>query len=377
MEYRKMEKLGISTSLLGFGCMRFSNDAEGKIDRPKAYALLDRAYAAGVNYFDTAYVYLGGESEKILGEAMSKYPRDSYYVATKLPCWDLKSPEDAEKIFAEHLERLGMDYIDFYLLHAMNRGNFDRINSLGIVDRCAKWRDEGKIRHLGFSFHDNYDAFEHIINARDDWDFCQIQYNYMDQHDQATTRGIELCRERGIPVIVMEPVKGGTLARIPDDAMAPLREIKPDASAASWALRWVGSHEGVNVILSGMNEFDQLEGNLATFGNFEPLDEKGFEAVEKTRKIILSRVRNGCTGCRYCMPCPGGVDIPRVFGIWNQYARYENRHTAWDYKRMRPETKPDVCLKCGACESKCPQGLHIIEDLQRAKQELESLTKEA
>ncbi len=374
MEYRKMTRLGKQTSLLGFGCMRFKNDEEGKIDRPKAYALLDRAYKAGVNYFDTAYVYLNGESEKILGEAMAKYPRDSYYVATKLPCWDIKDKSDAERLFAEQLERLGMEYVDFYLLHAMNRGIYDKISALGIPDLCAKWRDEGKIRHFGFSFHDNYDAFEHILTSRDDWDFCQIQYNYMDDNDQATTKGVELCQKLGIPLIVMEPLKGGTLAKLPDDAMAPLRAIDPDASAASWAMRWVGSHDAVKVILSGMNEDFQLEDNLATFENFKPLDEAGFAAVAETKRIIHSRVRNGCTGCRYCMPCPGGVDIPRVFSIWNQYARYENPHTARDFKHMKPETKPDVCLECGACESKCPQGLHIIDDLKRAKAELEAIS---
>ncbi len=372
MEYRQMTNIGETTSLLGFGCMRFTSDAEGKIDRPKAYELIDRAYHAGVNYFDTAYVYLGGESEKIVGEALSKYPRDTYRVATKLPCWDLKTPEDAARLFEEQLSRLGMDYVDFYLLHAMNRGIFDRIAELGIIELCEKWQAEGKIRHLGFSFHDNYDAFEHIINYRK-WDFCQIQYNYMDENDQASRRGVDLCKKLNIPLVVMEPIKGGTLARLPNDAMAPLRKIDPDASASSWALRWVGTHDAVKVILSGMNEHEQLEDNLRTFENFKPLSEKELAAVAETKRIILSRVRNGCTGCRYCMPCPGGVDIPRIFSIWNHYARYENSGTARDYRRMKPETKADVCLECGACESKCPQGINVIEDLKRAKKELESL----
>ena len=372
MEYRNMKSIGEKASLLGFGCMRFTSDSEGKIDRPKAYELIDRAYKAGVNYFDTAYVYLGGESEKIVGEALSRYPRDSYYVATKLPGWGTDSKERAEEILNEQLERLGMDYIDFYMLHGMNRGGYDRFVELGIVDLCEQWKAEGKIRHLGFSFHDNYEAFEHILKSRK-WDFCQIQYNYMDQNDQATTKGVDLCRSLGVALIIMEPIKGGTLAKLPDDAMAPLRAIDPGKSAASWAMRWVGTNDAVNVILSGMNEFDQLEDNLDTFNNFVPLGEAELSAVEETKKIILSRVRNGCTGCRYCMPCPGGVDIPRVFSIWNQYARYENPRTANDFRRMKPETKPDVCLECGACEEKCPQGLHIIEDLKRAKAELESI----
>ena len=374
MEFRNMTNIGERTSLLGFGCMRFTSDSEGKVDRPKAYALIDRAYQAGVNYFDTAYVYLNGESEKIVGEALSRYPRESFRVATKLPCWGLESLENAERIFSEQLERLGMDYIDFYMLHGMNRGLYDKISEMGVVALCEKWQAEGKIRHFGFSFHDNYDAFEHILTSRK-WDFCQVQYNYMDENDQATTRGVDLCRSLGTSLIVMEPVKGGTLAKLPDDAMAPLRAVAPEKSAASWAMRWVGSNDAVHVILSGMNEFDQLEDNLSTFENFEPLDETGFAAVAEAKRIILSRVRNGCTGCRYCMPCPGGVDIPRVFSIWNHYARYENPRTAHDLERMKPETKPDACLECGACEEKCPQGLNIIEDLKRAKTELESLLK--
>ncbi len=370
MEYRTIKDKNVS--LFGFGCMRFSRNPDGTIDRPKAYALIDQAYEAGINYFDTAYVYLEGESEKIVGEALKKYPRDSYYVATKLPSWGTDTPERAIEIFEEQLTRLGMDYVDYYLLHAMNRGSFNKFVENGIVDFCKKLKEDGRIKNLGFSFHDNYEAFEYILGYTD-WDFCQVQYNYMDQNDQATTKGVDLCLEKGIPVIIMEPIKGGTLANIPEDAMAPLKAIAPDASASSWALRWVGSHPAVKVILSGMNEKWQLDDNLNTFNAFKPLTEEEYSAVERTRRIILSRVRNGCTGCRYCMPCPGGVDIPRIFGIWNEYARYGNVRTAKGYGRVKPEAKADNCLECGACMEKCPQGFDIIADLKAAKAELESV----
>ncbi len=370
MEMRKVHDKDVS--LLGFGCMRFTRDAEGKIDRPKAYALIDQAYASGVNYFDTAYVYLEGESEKIVGEALKKYPRESFYVATKLPSWGTDTPERALEIFEEQLTRLDMEYVDYYLLHAMNRNSFASFVKNGIVDICKELKAQGRIKNLGFSFHDGYDAFVEMINYTD-WDFCQIQYNYMDQFEQATTKGVELCREKGIPLIIMEPIKGGTLANIPEDAMEPLKAIDPVASASSWALRWVGSCPTVKVILSGMNEKWQLDDNLATFNNFKPLTEEEFAAVEKTRQIILSRVRNGCTGCRYCMPCPGGVDIPRIFGIWNEYGRYGNPGTGGRYNRLKPEVKADNCLECGACMEKCPQGFDIIADLKAAKAELESV----
>lgn len=373
MEYRKMNDSKIS--LLGFGAMRFSRGEDGKIDRPKAYSLLHKAYEAGVNYFDTAYVYLDGESEKIVGEALAQYPRDSFCVATKLPSWGTDTVEKARAIFEESLARLNMEYIDYYLLHAMNRHSFDDFVKNGIVDFCVELKAQGKIKNLGFSFHDNYEAFEHIINSGYDWDFCQIQYNYMDQFDQATTKGIKLCEEKSIPLVIMEPIKGGTLAKLPDEAMEPLKAIDPDASAASWALRWVGTEPRVNVILSGMNEHSQLDDNLSTFAEFKPLNEAELEAVEKTRKIILSRVRNGCTGCRYCMPCPGGLDIPRIFGIWNEYGRYGNPATAHGYVRMKPEEKADNCLECGACMEKCPQGFDIIGNLKAAKAELEEAAK--
>lgn len=236
MEKRKMEKLGIETSLLGFGCMRFPTTKEGKIDEVQAQAMLDTAIASGVNYIDTAYPYHGGESEPFVGRALKKYDRHSFYLATKLPVWLVNSVEDAERLFAEQLSRLQTDYIDFYLLHAMNKERWDAMVRLGVVEYCEKLQAEGKIRYLGFSFHDSYEVFEEILNARE-WDFCQIQLNYMDTEEQAGMKGYLLAEKKQVPLVIMEPVKGGSLAAFSEDITAKLRALDPKASTASYALR--------------------------------------------------------------------------------------------------------------------------------------------
>ena len=236
MEKRRMDKLGIDVSLLGFGCMRFPMTPDGKIDEPRAEEMLDRAIAEGVNYIDTAYPYHNGESEPFVGKALSKYDRDSFYLASKLPLWAVETLDDAKRIFAEQLERLRTDHIDFYLLHAVNKEKWDKMKELGVVDYCAQLRAEGKIRYYGFSFHDSYEVFEEIIRYRE-WDFCQIQYNYMDTQEQAGDKGYALAEELGVPLVIMEPVKGGSLANFSEDINAKFRALDADASIASWALR--------------------------------------------------------------------------------------------------------------------------------------------
>ena len=238
MDYRNLEKLGINTSLLGFGCMRFPKHRDGSINREKAAQLIDLAYQNGVNYYDTAYNYHEGNSEEFTGSALAKYDRSSFYLATKLPQWLVHSLEDAEGIFKKQLERLQMDYIDFYLLHALNRKAFDKLVSLGVLELVDRLKKEGKIRYIGFSFHDDYEAFSYILNYRD-WDFCQIQLNYMDTETQAGMKGYELATQKNVPVIIMEPVKGGNLAKLPDSVTKHFRAIDPDKSTASWALGWV------------------------------------------------------------------------------------------------------------------------------------------
>ena len=374
MVFKKhIDNLNIDTSLLGFGCMRFPTK-DGKIDEERAEAMLDRAYAAGVNYFDTAYPYHDGKSEPFVGRVLDKYPRDSYYLATKLPLWAVNSLDDAKRLFNEQLERLHKDYIDFYLFHAFNAERFGKMKEYGVFEYLESEQKAGRIRHLGFSFHDSFDAFKDIIEYRK-WDFCQIQYNYMDTNDQAGDSGVALAESLGVPLIIMEPVKGGSLATLDESLLHDLRKLRPDSSAASWALRFVASKNNVKVVLSGMTAEDQLEDNLKTFENFEPLSEKEEELVKELAENIRSRVFIGCTGCRYCMPCPMGVDIPRNFRIWNDYGMYNNAGgTKWRWEHeIKDENKPHNCVECGACEAACPQQLEIRENLKKVTAAMEAL----
>ena len=372
MEKRRMEGLGLETSLLGFGCMRFPVLENGEINEPEAERMLDKAIAEGVNYIDTAYPYHEGKSEIVTGKILKKYDRDSFYLATKLPLWQINSLEDVDRIFGEQLTKLQTDHVDFYLMHAMNKERWDAMRKLGVVERLEQIKAEGRIRYLGFSFHDSYEAFEEIINARE-WDFCQIQLNYMDVEEQAGLKGYELAASKNVPVIVMEPVKGGSLAAFAEDIMEKFRAADAQASAASFALRWVGSLPGVKVILSGMSTMGQVEDNLKTFGCFKPLSGEEQKMMKEVRDTLKSRVQNGCTACRYCMPCPAGVDIPGCFGVWNTYHMYQNYNMVkrrWE-NELGEQKQAKNCVKCGKCEQACPQKLSIRKDLERAQADLD------
>ena len=372
MEKRKLENLGIETSLLGFGCMRFPVTAEGKIDEPEAERMLDKAIAAGVNYIDTAYPYHNGDSEPFVGRVLKKYDRHSFYLATKLPCWNVSKKEDAERIFEEQLTRLQTDYIDFYLMHALSGDSFRKMAELGVVEVLERLKAEGRIKYLGFSFHDSYEAFEEILCYRD-WDFCQIQLNYMDAESQAGLKGYRLTEERNVPLVIMEPVKGGSLAAFAEDITGKFRALDPEASVASYALRWVGSLPNVKVVLSGMSTMEQVEDNLKTFADFRSLSDEETKTIDDVVALIRSRVQNGCTACRYCMPCPAGVDIPGNFRVWNTYHMYQNYNmvkNSWE-KNLGDEKQAKNCIKCGKCEKACPQKLHIREDLEKVQADME------
>ena len=378
MEYRNWNKNAARTSLLGYGCMRLPTKADGSIDEERAAALLNTARNAGVNYFDTAYPYHGGQSEPFVGRVIAQWPRESFYLATKLPLWQCKSLDDAKRIFAEQLERLGVDYIDFYLMHSLHKARYNQAKALGIVDWLWELKAAGTIRNLGFSCHDNFAGFEHILRDQP-WDFCQLQYNYLDTDDRAEEisgdRGYQLTEELGVPLIIMEPIKGGTLATLPPDAEAPLKALRPEASDASWALRWVGSHKNVHIILSGMSAEDQLADNLNTFDHFEPLNAEEEQAVAQTAAILHSRIKIGCTGCRYCMPCPMGVDIPDNFSIWNKLGMFGQPDAVkkqWT-ARFPDAEKASHCVRCGKCEAVCPQKLPIRESLAALQKELDNL----
>ena len=372
MEKRKMDKLGIETSLLGFGCMRFPTLDNGKIDEVKATEMLDRAIKSGVNYIDTAYPYHNGESETFLGKALQGYSRDSYYLATKLPTWLVHKKEDVERLFEEQLNKLKTDYIDFYLLHAIGKERWNKMLELGVVECCEKLKAEGRIKYLGFSFHDDYEAFEEIINARE-WDFCQIQLNYMDTEEQAGIKGYQLATEKKVPLVIMEPIKGGSLAKFATDIEQKYKALDPEASVASYALRWVGSLKGVKVILSGMSTMEQVEDNLKTFQDFRPLSVEEENTVKEVVTLLNSRVQNGCTGCRYCMPCPAGVDIPGNFRAWNTYHMYQNYNVVkWEWEMgLGEKHQAKNCIKCGKCEAECPQKLNIRKDLDKVQEDLD------
>ena len=383
MEYRNWNQKdgtgqNISTSLLGYGCMRFPTLPDGSIDEVRAEKLLNTAWEAGVNYFDTAFPYHGGASEPFVGRVIAKWPRESFYLATKLPVWNCKTLDEAKAIFEQQFQRLGVDYIDFYLLHSLHKARYDAAKEMGIVDWLWEQKAAGRIRSFGFSCHDNAAGFEHILRDQP-WDFCQLQYNYLDTDDRAEEiagdRGYALTEERNVPLIIMEPIKGGTLASLPADAAAPLHALRPDATDASWALRWVGSHKNVHVILSGMSAEDQLTDNLATFDHFEPLSPAENAAVESVANELHRRIKIGCTGCRYCMPCPMGVDIPDNFSIWNKLGMFgQPEAIKYQWEAHFPDAeKASHCVRCGKCEAACPQHLPIRNALAQLQQELDQL----
>ena len=371
MEKRKMENIGAEPSMLGFGCMRFPTLEDGSINEAEAEKMLNYALDHGVTYVDTAYFYHDGASEPFVGKVLEKRDRNSFYLATKLPVWILKDGEDARRVCLEQLSRLRTDYVDFYLLHALNRERWEKLVEQGVIDVLEQLREEGKIRYIGFSFHDDYEVFEEIIQYRK-WDFCQIQFNYMDTDIQAGLRGYELAKSKNIPMTIMEPVKGGMLANVPEEIKAEFRRVHPDWSDASWALRWVGDHDNVQTVLSGMSTMEQVIDNVKTFSEIESLNAEELNTIEQARQLFQARIQVPCTGCRYCMPCPFGLDIPKNFRLLNT-AHVYNVQTAQKagYDAMEITEKASHCQKCGACKTKCPQHIDIPNEMNKVVQEFE------
>lgn len=373
MEHREIRSLPIRPSLLGFGCMRFPTLEGGAIDEERARAMIDRAFEGGVNYYDTAYFYHSGASENFIRRALAGKPRESYYLTSKLPTVMVHSLEDAKRLFGEQMDRLGGERLDFYLFHNLNGERWRSMVELGVLDWYLDLQRQGAFRYTGFSFHGPYEEFREILTARK-WDCCQIQLNYMDTHEQAGMEGYRLTEELGVPLIVMEPVKGGALSRPPEEVSALFQSAAPGRSAASWALRWVAGLPNVMTVLSGMSTMEQVEDNLATFSPFQPLEGAELAAVEQAAALFRQRMRNGCTGCRYCMPCPAGVQIPESFKLWNEWAMYGDRQRSRAKWREIPEEhRPQRCVSCGACEEQCPQKLSIRADLVRMASEMDGL----
>jgi uncharacterized protein len=365
MLYRRIEKTGDDVSILGFGCMRLAG-GEASIDEERAQRQIRFAIDRGVNYIDTAFPYHLGTSEPFLGRALGDGYRERIKLATKLPQWIINSREDMDNIFKSQLERLQTETIDYYLLHALDGPVWDKLKGLGVMDFLDTAQASGTIVNTGFSFHGELDAFKKIVDAYD-WDVCQIQYNFMDEKNQAGTEGLEYAAAAGLGVIVMEPLRGGNLTRmIPAEVQAIWDESEVKRSAAEWALRWVWNRPEVSVVLSGMNEEAQVEENLriADEGYPNSLSEKELELVGRVEQTYRRLMKVNCTGCRYCMPCPQGVDIPGCFDIYNSKHIFDDDRSQLIYTVRHSgisgnASYASLCSECGTCEDLCPQQLDI------------------
>ncbi len=376
MQYRE-DRYGNKLSCLGFGCMRLPRSG-GRIDMEETEKELLRAYEAGINYYDTAYIYPG--SEAAIGEIFEKHGiREKIHIATKLPHYMIRSAEGLDKYFDEHLRRLRTDYIDYYLMHMLNDVSaWEKLKALGIEDWLRKKKESGQIRQIGFSYHGNSDMFCRLIDAYD-WDFCQIQYNYMDEHSQAGKEGLQYAHSKGLPVVIMEPLRGGKLAtRLPAEAIRTIRSHSIHHSPAGWGFLWLWNQEEVTVVLSGMNSMEMLEENIRTACHGTPgiLREEDSEMLQKVAGIINSKMKVGCTGCHYCMPCPQGVDIPGTFSAYNRCFSEDKGEGRKEYlmtTAFRKKTSSaSQCIECGKCERHCPQHIPIREELKNARKILET-----
>lgn len=370
MQYRLMTKNMIKVSVLGFGCMRLPviNEKNSDIDRVKAIEMMRHAYDNGVNYFDTAYPYHEENSEYVVGEFLKTIDRSSIYLADKLPMWLCKEREDYEKYFSEQLKKLDTDYIDFYLTHSLSKKSFDKMKELDVFSFLDQKKKSGQIKYAGFSFHDEYEHFEEIVDSYP-WDFCQIQLNYLDVNYQAGLKGLEYARSKGLDVIIMEPIKGGNLANLPKDALAIIDKHELNVSPSELALRWVMDKD-IALLLSGMSNLDQVKENIKIAKEFETkaLTASEKEAIKELVDLLNSKIKVACTSCEYCMPCPQEVNISGIFSRYNKASVFDQeKEMKESYKKLVDEKKDaSLCVECGKCESLCPQSIKIIEKLKEA-----------
>lgn len=366
MQYNKIKDQEVS--LLGFGCMRLPVDEAGLIAEEQAKEMLDYAYDKGVNYYDTAYTYHEGESENFVGRWLKSKDRTSLNIATKLPMWAINKVEDVHRIFEEQLSKIQTDYFDFYLLHALDKEKWDTAVNLDVIKIMEEYKKAGKIRYLGFSFHSDYELFEKIILAYK-WDFCQIQLNYVDVEHQAGLKGLKLAKENNIPVIIMEPVKGGLLASLPDKEKSLLQTKESEATIA---FRWLFNQEGIKVILSGMSRFNEVVENIKVISENKSCSEEELQRIEEVKKSLDLKQDIPCTACGYCMPCPSGVNIPGCFRYYNVGSRYENFILAKrSYDFAIADDKASLCSECMVCLSLCPQAIDIPTCLKEVVNKLE------
>lgn len=376
---RRNEKNGDELSSLGFGCMRFPTKGGG-IDETRAIAMIRSAIDQGVNYFDTAVFYHGGKSEPLLGEALSGGYREKVKIATKLPPFMVSKLEGAKKIFENQCTKLKTDYIDYYLLHMLtDKATFDRMVNIGVIDFLEQLKKEGKIRNIGFSFHGGKTDFEQIVTAYP-WDFCQIQYNYLDENNQAGKSGLMLAASLGIPVIVMEPLRGGKLVNnLPKEVISEFESYDKKRTPAEWALRFIWNHPEVKVVLSGMSTEEQLRENIRIASETEAnsLTEEELLVFDRVKEVMLRKTKVPCTACGYCTPCPAGVDIPGCFSAYNDKYLLGGRDNKFKYMQTlgalsKQPAYASLCKECGKCEKHCPQHIEIRKELKTVKKEMEA-----
>jgi len=345
-----------------------NSDDSSDIDTERAKRMVRAAIDRGVNYIDTAYPYHGGNSEAFVAETLQDGYREKVHLATKLPTWLIETREDMDKYLNEQLERLQTDRIDYYLIHALDKQRWAKITELGLFDFMNTAVSDGRVKYIGFSFHDDVDTFKTIIDAYD-WDFCQIQYNYLDTEEQAGTEGLAYAYEKHIGIIVMEPLRGGELTgTIPDEVAEVWKTAPQKRSPAEWALRWIWNDPRVTVVLSGMSTEEQADENIAVAETAEAdaFSDDELALISAVRSIYLDKIAVPCTSCRYCMPCPHGVNIPEAFGYYNKAMMFENTERFRnEYRKNNADHLADLCIACGECEPKCPQHIPIISSLEK------------
>ena len=376
MKYRKFGRLDWRVSALGFGSTRFPiiGDDKSQIDLERTAEMLHYAIDRGLNYIDGGYDYQRGNSEKVVGEILEGGYRSRVKLATKLPCWYVKSLDDCDRYLDEQLTRLRTDHLDFYLLHGLHRQRWARMQDLGVWDWGQSAIADGRIGRLGFSFHDTLSVFKDIVDSYDGWEMCTIQYNYMNENVQAGTEGLEYAAAKGLAVAIMEPLRGGLLARPPEKVQAIWDSCSTVCQPADMGLRWLWNRPEVSVVLSGMSTLEQVQQNVESAGRsgIGSLSSEELELVSRVRDEYLATGAIPCTGCSYCMPCPNGVDIPRNFEMYNEGQVYGNWHQSGVLYRgfMPDEEKARACIGCRECEEKCPQGIEISEWMPKVHEKL-------
>ena len=374
MEFRKFDKFDKPVSLFGIGCMRLpmiQKDDGAVIDEEQSIQMIRYGIDHGVNYIDTAYPYHNGESELIVGKALKNGYRDRTYLATKLPVWRVEKYDDMERFLDEQLKKLQTECIDFYLLHSLTKQRWDNLMKLNVLDFMEKAKASGRIKYICFSFHDNNKAFKEIINAYD-WDMCQIQMNIMDMDEQATVEGLKYAGDKNIPVVIMEPLKGGKLANFVPDEIKQIYELsKIKRTPVEWAFRWLYNFPQVAVILSGVSSMEQLKDNLRIFENAKAncMDEEEIALIERVKQVYRKGMKIPCSGCEYCLPCPQGVSIPGIFNLVNSAFMYmSEKESKFLYRVDHIKNGSDAsnCVECGQCESVCPQNIPVIQRLKES-----------